>query len=249
MPRYFLEMRYDGTAYHGWQVQQNSKTIQAEINTALGKMLNEDVTTTGAGRTDTGVHAEQLFCHFDCSNEIADIDKILFGLNSILPNDISVTGICSVNKEAHARFSATKRTYRYLISKEKNPFLINKAWIYRPHLDLKLMNDACEILKSHKHFASFSKSGVQVKTDICNVDHAQWSENGSLIQFDISADRFLRNMVRAIVGTMLDVGQEKINLRQFEDIILSKKRSMAGTSVPAHGLYLTKITYPKNLFN
>ena len=248
MSRYFIEIKYDGTNYHGWQIQQNANSVQAEINKALSTLLQTEIMVTGAGRTDTGVHAQQLFAHFDTDNEF-NLDKIKFKLNSFLPDDISCTNLTKVADDAHARFSATARTYEYWITPTKNPFLQNKAYHFSHSLDVKLMNEAGKELLKHADFSCFSKSNTDTFTNNCNISYAQWEIKNDCLVFTITADRFLRNMVRAIVGTMLDIGQQKINLTDLTSIINSKNRNKAGTSAPAHGLYLTKINYPKEVFN
>lgn len=248
MSRYFIALQYDGTNYHGWQIQQNANSVQAELNKALSTFLQEEINVTGAGRTDTGVHAKQMYAHFDLEKEI-DCDDLKFKLNNLLPFDIACNKVHNVHNEAHTRFDATSRTYEYWLTQHKNPFLINKAWFYPQQLDLDLMNKAAEELKNHTDFSCFSKSHTDTYTNDCDITYAKWEIRGDIIVFTVSANRFLRNMVRAIVGTLIEIGKEKINLEQFKEVILSKNRSNAGTSVPAHGLYLTKVEYPKEVFN
>lgn len=248
MNRFFVEIKYDGTNYHGWQIQQNANSVQAEINKALSTILQEEILVTGAGRTDTGVHAKQLFAHFDSNIEF-DIEKIKFKLNSFLPNDISCSSISNVNNEAHARFTATARTYEYWITPTKNPFLNNKAYYFSHSLNVDLMNLAAQQLLIYTDFSCFSKSNTDTHTNNCSITSANWKMKGGCLVFTITANRFLRNMVRAIVGTMLEIGQEIININELDHIINSKNRSEAGTSAPAHGLYLTEVKYPKEVFN
>ena len=248
MSRYFLEIKYDGTNYHGWQIQQNANSIQAEINKALSTLLQDEILVAGAGRTDTGVHALQLFAHFDTEIEF-DINKIQFKLNSFLPDDISCSNIFSVNDDVHARFTAMERTYEYWISPLKNPFFNNRAYHFPYPLDISLMNEAGKELLKYTDFSCFSKSNTDTFTNDCKITFAQWEEKEDCLVFTITADRFLRNMVRAIVGTMLEIGQKKININALNNIITSKERGNAGTSAPAHGLYLTNVNYPKEVFN
>ena len=248
MSRFFIEIKYDGTNYHGWQIQQNANSVQEEINKALSTILQEDTLVTGAGRTDTGVHAKQLFAHFDTALTF-DIKKILFKLNSFLPDDISCPSLTKVTDDTHARFSAISRTYEYWITPRKNPFLVNKAYFIPQDLDIELMNQAAIKLLSYTDFSCFSKSNTDTHTNDCDITYAKWDEKNDCIVFTIKANRFLRNMVRAIVGTLLEIGQHKITLDEFDAIINSKNRSNAGTSASAHGLYLTKVEYPKEVFN
>jgi tRNA pseudouridine38-40 synthase len=248
MSRFFVAIKYDGTNYHGWQIQQNANSVQAELNKALSTLLQKEILVTGAGRTDTGVHAKQLFAHFDTIIDF-DIKKIRFKLNTLLPDDISCSSITKVNDDAHARFGATARTYEYWITPNKNPFLVNKAY-YSPYsLNIELMNKASSQLLNYTDFSCFSKSNTDTHTNDCDVTFANWEIKENCIVFTITANRFLRNMVRAIVGTMLEIGQEKITPDQLDTIINSKNRSEAGTSAPAHGLYLTQVIYPKEVFN
>lgn len=246
--RYFLEIKYDGSTYHGWQVQPNSITVQERINIALSTILSENINVVGAGRTDTGVHATQMYAHFD-SSQWFDLTKIVFRLNSFLENEISIVNIYKVIKNAHARFDAISRTYSYKIHYHKNPFLINKSWMIHSKLDIDKMNEAASVLLDYSDFTSFSKLHTQTRTNNCSVSFAHWKETPDSLVFKIKADRFLRNMVRAIVGTLVDIGSHKISIEDFINIINSKDRNRAGLSVPAHGLYLTEITYPKALFN
>ncbi|WP_366187038.1 tRNA pseudouridine(38-40) synthase TruA [Flavobacterium ovatum] len=241
--RYFIKLAYNGTPYHGWQYQPNAASVQETLNKALSVLLNSEINAMGAGRTDTGVHAREMFAHFDC-DKIIDATKLIYKLNSFLPKDIAIFDIILVTDEAHCRFDATKRTYQYHINTIKNVFLNEQSWFLNQKLDVALMNQAAKILFNHTNFQCFSKVNTDVNTFDCTIFEAHWQENGSDLVFTISANRFLRNMVRAIVGTLVNVGMHKISVDDFEKIIESKNRDKAGISVPAHGLYLTKIVYP-----
>lgn len=248
MQRYFLELSYKGTAYHGWQIQDNALTVQQVFNEKLSLILREPVNVVGAGRTDTGVHAEFFMLHFDVQSNISDAALFIDKLNKVLPKDIAVYNLYLVDSNANTRFDALSRTYEYRISNWKNPFLSNFAWYYRLKPDIVLMNQAANVLFNYQDFTSFSKTGTQVKTNNCKIYEAQWFKPAdNLLIFRIKADRFLRNMVRAITGTLLDVGIQKLNIADFRKIIESKNRSNAGFSVPAHGLFLTGIEYPDGL--
>lgn len=246
--RYFIYLSYDGTAYHGWQIQPNAASVQAELNSALSLLLREEVLTTGAGRTDTGVHARMMVAHFDTSAEIGNggdgLADLCHKLNRILPPDISVEQIKPVPSDAHARFDAVARTYHYYIYQKKNPFRLHYAARFAFPLDFRKMNQAAEMLLSVRDFTSFSKVHTDTKTNDCNVSRAVWEEvEPGLWRFEITADRFLRNMVRAIVGTLIDVGRGKISLQQFGEIISQKDRQAASDSVPANALFLVDIAY------
>jgi len=248
--RFFLELAYDGTHYHGWQLQPNALGVQEILNKALSTILRESIETLGCGRTDTGVHAKQFFAHFDTEKLMTDgiwqMDKggFLRSLNSVLPHDIAVSNIFAVNAEAHARFDATLRSYEYHIHFNKDPFKHGYSWLLRDEPDLELMNRAAKIIMEYLDFSCFSKSNTQVKTNNCKISKAKWVKTETGIVFHISADRFLRNMVRAIVGTLIQVGKKEIEPEDVHAIIRSKNRSNAGTSVPACGLYLTEVVYP-----
>ena len=245
-------MAYNGTNYHGWQCQPNAASVQETLNKAISVVLNSDINLMGAGRTDTGVHAKEMYAHFDFKAPF-DSQNLIHKLNSYLPKDIVVYDIITVDKEAHARFDATKRRYEYHINTFKDAFLQDGSWYFHQNLDLDLMNQASQLLFNHTDFQCFSKVNTDVNTFDCTIFEAYWTrvkadqregiqENEKLI-FTISANRFLRNMVRAIVGTLVNVGLHKITLEDFNNIIASKNRSEAGFSVPAQGLYLTKIDY------
>lgn len=240
--RYFVELSYNGKNYHGWQIQPDALSVQEKVNEALSKVWQETIEVVGAGRTDTGVHAKQMFAHFDVQSQAKD--EIVYKLNSILPNDIVVYKIFEVEPEKHARFDALSRSYEYKIWLGRNPFLLDFSWqIHSQQLDVDAMNAASKILLKHKDFQSFSKVKTDVYTYNCDIFEAYWEVNNEELTFYISANRFLRNMVRAIVGTMVDVGLSKISVSDFEEIIKSKNRSNAGLSVPARGLFLTGIKY------
>jgi len=248
MSRFFIEIKYDGTNYHGWQIQDNASSVQEEINKSFSTILQNKIEVVGAGRTDAGVHAHQLFAHFDIIKEF-NIEKTLFKVNKFLADDIACTAIIKVGDEAHARFSATTRTYEYWISPTKNPFLQNKAYYLPYSLNLTLMNNAAMELLKYTDFSCFSRSKTDTFTNDCNVTFAQWEQKNDYFVFTITANRFLRNMVRAIVGTMLDIGQQKIEITDLQEIIKSKNRGNAGTSAPAHALYLTEVKYPIGIIN
>jgi tRNA pseudouridine38-40 synthase len=240
--RYFIKFSYKGTNYHGWQIQPNAISVQEVLNKALSTILNSNIDCMGAGRTDTGVHAREMFAHFDFDNNI-DNENIIHKLNSLLPKDVVVLDIIKVNDDSHARFDAKKRTYEYHINTFKDAFSNEQSWYYHQKLDLDLMNEASKILFNHTSFQAFSKVHTDVNTFDCAIYEAFWTKENNKLIFTISADRFLRNMVRAIVGTLIYLGLHKISLEDFNQIIESKNRKNAGFSVPAHGLYLTKIEY------
>ena len=244
--RYFLELSYKGTHYHGWQYQPNAISVQEKINEGLTKLLKCKINIMGAGRTDAGVHAEQMFAHFDI--ELAfDIEVILFKLNSYLPDDIVIKTITHVADKMHARFDATSRSYEYRIYVGRNPFLLEMTWqLFHQKLDVYKMNEASAILLNQTNFNCFSKVMTDIKTFDCDVTEAYWDLKDNQLTFHISANRFLRNMVRAIVGTLINVGLNKTSLDEFKKIIESEDRSEAGFSVPARGLFLTKIVYPNS---
>jgi tRNA pseudouridine38-40 synthase len=241
--RYFIHFSYNGTHYHGWQTQPNAKTVQETLTHVLTTILDSKIQLMGAGRTDTGVHAMQMFAHFDYDLQVDD-SKIIHNLNAMLPNDIVVFDIFEVKFDAHARFDATARTYQYHINDQKKAFSNDLSWYFSKKLDVDLMNQAAKLLIYHLDFECFSKTNTDVNTFICHVSEAFWETQNNDLVFTITADRFLRNMVRAIVGTLLNVGLHKISLTEFVEILHSKDRKKAGFSVPAHGLFLTKIAYP-----
>lgn len=240
--RYFIELSYKGTNYHGWQIQPEANSIQAEINKAIATILQKEVNVVGAGRTDAGVHASQMYAHFD--TEIKLNSDFVYKFNSILPNDIVIHSLSKVADEAHARFDAVSRSYEYRIWLGRNPFLLETTWqLHQQKLDVDLMNEAAKVLLEYTDFECFSKVKTDVKTFDCTVTNAEWKQEGQNLTFYISANRFLRNMVRAIVGTLIDVGLGKKTVEDFKKIIKSKKRSEAGLSVPAQGLFLTEVKY------
>lgn len=247
--RYFLMLSYLGTGYCGWQVQPGKLTIQGVLENALSTILQENISCTGAGRTDTGVHARFFVAHFDSSGIDPDThDNILFRLNSFLPGEIAVNSIRRVKEDAHARFSAISRTYEYTISRRKDPFSRQTSFFRYGDLDIESMNMACEYMKGYNDFTSFSKLHTDVKTNNCIISEAVWSYRGDQIVFRITADRFLRNMVRAIVGTMTDIGTGVIRAEDIKSIIEAKDRSKAGKSARAEGLSLVNIEYPGEIF-
>ena len=239
--RYFIHLSYNGKNYCGWQRQPHSLSVQEELEKAISLLLREPIALVGAGRTDTGVHARSYFAHFDYNSCLPN--NLVNKLNSFLPKEIAIKDIFPVEDTAHARFDATSRTYQYFISLEKNPFLYEQSYYLFQSLDISLMNEACKILFEFNDFQCFSKSNTDVKTYICELKEAHWREEEGLLIFRITADRFLRNMVRAIVGTMIEVGNKKISLTEFRSIIESKNRSKAGFSVPGNALFLEEITY------
>lgn len=241
--RYFIEFAYKGTNYHGWQYQPNAISVQETLNKVFATLLQEEIEIVGAGRTDTGVHASQMFGHFDTNKEI-DLLKLKQRANSFLPKDIAIFRIIPVHEEAHARFDATSRTYHYYITNHKDVFTTETAWYNHQILDIDAMNDACKVLFEHIDFECFSKTHTDVHTFNCTITEANWRKENNQLVFTITADRFLRNMVRAIVGTMVNIGIHKITKQDLVTIIESKDRRKAGFSVPAQGLFLSKITYP-----
>ena len=247
--RYFLFLSYKGTNFHGWQIQPETLTVQKTLDNSLSLVLNEAVSTIGAGRTDTGVHA-MIFCaHFESRrDDLVSDNKLIFKLNRLLPPDIAVKSLKKVHPDASARFSAISRTYEYYVSRIKDPFSEGSSWFIHGDIDIHGMNEACRLLVKHSDFTSFSRLHSDTKTNICKVYSAQWQEINNRLIFTIRADRFLRNMVRAIVGTMIDVGFGRLNLQTFEDIILANDRCRAGKSAPAKGLFLTDIEYPAEIF-
>lgn len=246
--RYFIQFSYFGKAYHGWQNQPNAITVQEVLEKALSTLLRQKVEVVGAGRTDAGVHAKEMFAHFDF-DLIEDTAQLVYRLNAFLPEDIAVQDIHRMVTEAHARFDAVERSYEYWLVREKNPFYFDLAHIVTYPLDMDVMNQAALKLLAHTDFECFSKSNTDVGTFNCDVRHAVWEAREDKWVFTITADRFLRNMVRAIVGTLLDVGMGKTALGDIDAILASKDRGEAGVSVPAKGLYLTKVLYPKELFD
>ena len=245
--RYFVTFSYFGSSYHGWQRQPNATSVQQTMEAVFTTLLGSPIALVAAGRTDAGVHARKMVAHFDFLSPLQS-QELKARLNSFLPDDIAIAEIVPVAAEAHARFSALSRTYEYWIVQEKHPFYKDSAFNFRHPLDLKAMNTAAEVMMEYEDFECFSKSRTDVKTFLCTIREAVWTVRDEKLVFTITADRFLRNMVRAIVGTLLEVGQGKIGIEDVKTIIKSKDRSRAGASVPAKGLYLTQIEYPKNIF-
>lgn len=249
-----MELGYNGQAYHGWQTQPGDITVQETVENALSTLLRRNMQVVGCGRTDAGVHASQYFLHFDLESEVDsektwDKDELVFKLNSILPDDIAVYRLFQSKEDAHARFSAISRSYEYKIFEGKSPFLKGLVWQKRVlNLDVERMNQAALILLAYSDFKCFSRSKTDVKTYICRIDEAIWKKEGDLLVFHITADRFLRNMVRAIVGTLIEIGQGKREVEDMKRIIESSDRKEAGPSVKAEGLYLSRIRYPENLW-
>ena len=244
MGRVFIKLAYKGTNFFGWQIQPNQPSIQETIEVELTKLNSgSEVKIVGCGRTDTGVHASEFYAHADIPFEM-DLDQLKFKLNNMLPTDIVVYEIMAVDAEAHARFDATSRTYHYFIHQTKDPFINEISWYRTQELDLETMNQACLILKNHKDFECFSKVKTDVTNFNCDVTNALWVKSEKGYIFTITANRFLRNMVRAIVGTMIEIGEGRMSIDQFKNVLISKNRSEAGQSVPANGLFLAQITYP-----
>ena len=243
--RYFIDISYDGSNYHGWQIQPNADTVQHQINLAFSTILNEEINVLGAGRTDTGVHAKKMIAHFD-TNQTIDFEKFKYRINGFLKNDISLNDIYKVKEDAHARFSAISRTYEYRVSRTKNPFSVNSYFLLRD-LDFQSMKKACKFLHGNHDYTSFAKLHSENYTNNCEVYIANWKEDENLLIFTIKANRFLRNMVRAIVGTLIEIGEGKISFSDIETILMSKDRAKAGYSVPANGLSLIDIEYPKEI--
>lgn len=244
--KYFIELSYFGKAYHGWQIQPNSVSVQEVLENRLSNVLATEISVAGAGRTDAGVHAKQLFAHFDVEREL-DVEDLVFRLNCMLPPDIAIHEIFRVSENAHARFDATSRSYEYHIIQKKDVFKFDGAYLLKKELDLIAMNNAAKILLKYTNFKCFSRSRTDVKTYNCRIDRAKWIITDDKLVFCITADRFLRNMVRAIVGTLLEVGLGRQQLDYIHQVIKSEDRGVAGASVPAHGLYLTRITYPEHI--
>jgi len=239
-------MSFHGAAYSGWQKQPTENTVQAEVDRALSTALQVKTSCVGAGRTDSGVHARFFVAHFD-AEKIENQAQMIYKMNQLLPQDISVSHIYPVNDEAHARFDAVSRAYEYCITQKKDPFLLDRATYIKRPLSLELMNKAAQELINYTNFKSFSKVKTQVYTFNCNVKSAYWEQKGNSLIFNIKSDRFLRNMVRAIVGTLIEVGLRMISIEDFKQIVESQNRNNAGKSMPAHALFLTQIDYPQQI--
>lgn len=247
--RYFISLAYNGTSFHGWQVQNGERTVQGVINEALSTVLQESVNIVGCGRTDTGVHASEFYAHFETGDAILPdiLENLPYKLNKMLGDEIAIYSVFPVCMETHARFDASSRTYKYRVMRVKDPFEADFSYYLHGKIDVELMNKACNILMEYEDFECFSKVKTQVNNFLCTIQYAEWEEENGMLIFTIKANRFLRNMVRAIVGTMLDIGFHKINLEDFRAIIESKDRSEAGYSVPAKGLFLTGVEYPEEV--
>ena len=242
-------MSYMGTGYFGWQIQPDNLTVQELTERALSDILGESISVVGAGRTDTGVHARYYVAHFDSRRgDLANDENLIHRLNGHLPKDIAIASVRRVREDAHARFSAVSRSYMYHINTIKNPFDIGYSWFLKGELCVEAMNEAASLLKAYSDFTSFSKLHSGNKSNICTVSEAVWRRDGIYLVFTITADRFLRNMVRSIVGTLVDVGFGKKSVADFRDIIEAADRSRAGQSAPAMGLYLTNVEYPDNIY-
>jgi tRNA pseudouridine38-40 synthase len=245
MARYFLELSYKGTAYRGFQVQQNAQTIQSEVQKALFTLFRQKIELTGSSRTDAGVHAYQNFFHFDTALPITD--KNLYNLNSLLPADISVKGIHAVPAEAHCRFDAIARQYKYFIYSKKDPFMTDRGWLYPYPVNTQLLREAAQVLTEYNDFTSFSKRNTEVKTFQCTIELSEWYTEGSLLIYRVKANRFLRGMVRGLVGTMLQVGREQLAIKGFREIIEARDCTRANFSTPPQGLFLEKVYYNDRL--
>ena len=241
--RYFITFSYDGTAYHGWQIQPHSVTVQEELQKALSTLMRKPMEVVGAGRTDTGVHARKMIAHFD-HDEVVDCPQLVYKLNKLLPRDIAVQHVEPVADDMHARFSAKSRTYHYYVHLDKNPFLRSYSWQVYGNPDFELMNRAARVLMEYKDFTSFSKVNTDTKTNDCTITEARWDRVGEdQWRFTVTANRFLRNMVRAIVGTLMEVGRGRMTIDQLRSVIEAKDRCRAGDSVPGNALFLVEVLY------
>lgn len=243
MPRYFIEVAYKGTNYSGFQVQKNANTIQAEAESALKIIFKKTLRLTGSSRTDAGVHALQNFFHFDTDELIPEPEKRVYNLNAVLPDDIVVKNLFEVDDKKHCRFDALSREYKYFIYHKKDPFVADRAYYYPYNPDIEIMQQAAALILKHNDFTSFSKRNTQVNNFICDIKKSKWTEENDLIIYNVEANRFLRGMVKGLVGTMLHVGTGKITIQQFEEIIKSKDCNRADFSVPSHGLFLMRVRY------
>lgn len=245
--RYFLDISYRGTNYHGWQIQKNALSIQQVIEDCLGKLLGSETPVTASGRTDAGVHAKQQIAHFNADLELP-LSELQHRMNGFLPLDISVNSITPVTEQGHARYTAYSRSYQYLLHTSKNPFLQGFSYFFWQELDVEKMNEAAEYLMGTHDFQCFSKANTDVKHYLCNITEANWQQQKNELVFNITANRFLRGMVRAVVGTLLEVGKGNMNPAEMKNIINSRDRSNAGKSAPACGLYLTNVNYPLEIY-
>ena len=248
MYRFFITFSYDGKNYVGWQIQPNGMSVQQVLQQSLSTILRQEVEVVGAGRTDAGVHAREMTAHFDWEGDPFALDDLVYKLNNFLPKDISISTIREVRPDAHARFSAISRTYTYYVTTVKNPFIHEYSYRLFFQPDIEAMNKLCEILKEYTDFTSFSRLHTDVKTNNCRIEYGRWEKKGGLYQFTIRADRFLRNMVRAIVGTLLEAGRGRLDEQGFRRIIEARNRSVAGESAPGHALFLEKVIYPDNIW-
>lgn len=247
MPRYFLELAYKGTNYSGFQIQDNASSIQQEVEKALAVFFRRSVALTGSSRTDGGVHALQNFFHFDYEGVIEK--RVLYNINAILPPDIALKNIYSVAPDAHCRFDAISREYRYYIYREKNPFLVDRAWFYPYTLDWDKLKAAADVVRGFEDFTSFAKRNTQVKTFLCSIHESSWHEEEGCLVYHVKANRFLRGMVRGLVGTMLQVGRGKLSVDDFEDILYRRDNQLADFSAPGHGLFLFQISFPVSVLH
>lgn len=245
--RYFIEFSYKGTAYNGWQKQNNALTVQAVLEKAMATYFRRPIELTGSSRTDAGVHAEQQFAHFDSEVEIMNTGKAVHSLNGMLPFDIAVSGLYQVQDDVNSRFAATHRRYEYRISRRKNPFLLNQVYVCKADLAIDKLNESADLLLHYSDFESFSKIHTGVNNFRCAISEAIWREEGELLIFSIQSNRFLRGMVRALVGTQLMVGSGKISVSDFEEILKARDRKKAGPQAPAEGLFLVEVGYPEGL--
>jgi len=246
--RYFFEISYNGTHYHGWQNQKNAIGVQQVVEEALSKLMREEISIVGSGRTDAGVHCVQQFFHSDIETDFKPVD-LTHRLNAFLPKDIAIRKIFPVTMNAHARYDAIERSYQYKITREKDPLLVGYAHYFFRDLDVPTMERAASLLMGEHDFECFSKVKTDVNHFICDIKQASWNQKGNVLVFTITANRFLRGMVRAIVGTLLDVGTGKLSLKQFQEILKSRDRKKAGMNAPPEGLYLTQVKYPKSIIN
>ena len=245
MPRYFLELSYKGTAYSGFQVQENAQTIQGELQKAMQTLFRTPFELTGSSRTDAGVHANQNFFHFDTELEIHA--KSVYNLNALVPDDISIKAIYPVPDTAHCRFDAISREYNYFIYKDKNPFLKDRGWMYPYPVDLEILRQSAQLITQYHDFTSFSKRNTQVKTFLCNIEMSEWTQKGEMLVYRVRSNRFLRGMVRGLVGTMLKTGRGQLSIEGFKEVIESRNCSKADFSTPPQGLFLNQVFYNDEL--
>lgn len=243
MQRYFIKLSYNGKPFKGWQIQPNDPSVQEEIEKVISTVLREKIGVVGCGRTDSGVHASEYFAHFETTQPV-DQESLKFKMNCMLPFEVAIHDIFPVTEDLHARFSAEARTYHYFINQEKDAFNYEQSWFMHKPLVIEDMNQACKLLIGKHDFTSFSKLHTQTRTNFCTITAAGWERKGAQLIFTVTADRFLHNMVRAIVGTCLEVGRGKLSVDGFQKVIEAKSRQKAGVSVPGHGLYLARIKYP-----